>query len=120
MDRTQIPAPRPEVARDAGLRRASTLTKWVGVGAVALVGALAGFVAQAKPGQSSSTGGAGHGGTRSSSGSGSSAGASVTPNNSGAATSSAGSAAKIAPPPAAPAPAPAPAPASPGVVSSGS
>jgi hypothetical protein len=45
----------PAAARDSGLRRASALTRWIGVGAVALVGALAGFLAQAKPGRSTAT-----------------------------------------------------------------
>src|SRR4051812_45577914 len=106
MDRAQIPGPRPEVTRDEGLRRASRLTKWVGVGAVALVGALAGFVAQANPGRSSST--AGNAGTPSASGPGS-WGSSAAPSGTGSQTGAGASSATIAPPAAAPAPAPAPA-----------
>src|SRR2546423_8091709 len=45
----------PAAVRDSGLRVASALTRWIGVGAVALVGALAGFLAQAKPGRSTAT-----------------------------------------------------------------
>jgi len=52
MNSREISRPRGGTARDAALRRASNLTKWACVGAVALVGALAGYVAQAKPGHS--------------------------------------------------------------------
>ena len=39
-------------ARDAGLRRASGLTRWLGVSALGLVGLVAGYVSQANPGHS--------------------------------------------------------------------
>ena len=68
MDSRQISPPRGGTARDAALRRASNLTKWVCVGAVALVGALAGFVAQAKPGHSTNSSGSGGSGAGSGSG----------------------------------------------------
>ena len=38
--------------RDAGLRRVSSLTRWLAAGAAALVGALSALVAQALPGVS--------------------------------------------------------------------
>jgi hypothetical protein len=38
--------------RDAGLRRVSSMTRWLAGGAVALVGALSALVAQALPGTS--------------------------------------------------------------------
>jgi hypothetical protein len=102
--RAQRDSTPPERARDAGLRRASTLTKWIGVGAVALVGALAGFVAQAKPGRSTSSAqpsGANAGSLDNSSQPGGS--------NSGAASGANGSAPpSLAAPSAPPAPAPSP------------
>src|SRR5581483_1041743 len=42
-------------ARDAGLRRLGRLRRWLVLGSLALAGAIAGFVAQAKPGKSSAT-----------------------------------------------------------------
>lgn len=42
----------PLAARDQGLRRISQLTCLLGFAAIALIGALAGYVAQAKPGRS--------------------------------------------------------------------
>jgi hypothetical protein len=39
-------------ARDAGLERVSALTRWLGVSALGLVGLLAGYVWQSKPGHS--------------------------------------------------------------------
>src|ERR1700730_12332205 len=41
--------------RDGGLRRVSSLTRWLTAGAVALVGVLSAIVAQAVPGSSSGT-----------------------------------------------------------------
>jgi len=41
--------------RDAGLRRLTRARRWLVVGSVAVAGALAGFVAEAKPGRSSTT-----------------------------------------------------------------
>jgi uncharacterized membrane protein len=41
--------------RDEGLRRITQLTSLLGFVAVALIGALAGYVAQAKPGRSTTT-----------------------------------------------------------------
>jgi hypothetical protein len=100
--RPERPSIRPETVRDRGLRRASALTKWISVGAVALIGTLAGFVAQAKPGRS--TGTTNH-----------SAGAGQTPAQSTSAApvttgSTAGTAASqtLTPPAAPPAPAPTP------------
>jgi hypothetical protein len=117
MDRRLPPPQHGRAARDAGLRRASTLTKWIGVGAVTLVGALAGFVAQAKPGHSTSTGQTG-------ASTGSKAGSSTRPNSSsnssGGGASAAAPSTSLAPPPTAPAPAPVPAPSSSGAVSGGS
>src|SRR5947208_16751264 len=81
----------PLATREIGLRRVSALTRWVVVGAVALVGALAGFVAQAKPGRTTAD--------RARSG---------TPAAPHSAAGSAGGSASPAAPPAAPAPAPAP------------
>src|SRR5205809_146886 len=63
MDSRERPPVGPADARDAALRRASTLTKWAGVAAVALTGAVAGFVAQAKPGHSTTSGQAKTGGS---------------------------------------------------------
>ena len=40
------------VARDAGLKRVSALTRWLSVSAVGLVGVVAGYVWQSKPGRS--------------------------------------------------------------------
>jgi hypothetical protein len=45
----------PAATRDAGLRRASAITRLLVVGAVALTGAIAGVVAHAKPGRSSTS-----------------------------------------------------------------
>jgi hypothetical protein len=117
MDRRQISPRHGGAARDAGLRRASTLTKWIGVGAVTLVGALAGFVAQAKPGHSTSTGQTG--GSSGSKASSSTRSANSNGNGGGGASAAAPST-SLAPPPTAPAPAPVPAPSSPGAVSGGS
>jgi hypothetical protein len=41
------------LARDAGLARLSRLRRWLAIGTLAMVGALAGLVAQARPGKSS-------------------------------------------------------------------
>lgn len=38
-------------ARDGGLARITGLTRWLGVSAVALVGLLAGYISQSKPGR---------------------------------------------------------------------
>jgi hypothetical protein len=100
---------RPESVRDEGLRRASTLTKWIGVGAVTLVGALAGFVAQAKPGRAS-TGQSGGGKTQAAS-------PSASPSNSVQPLASGGASSPVPAPPPLP---PAPAPSSSGIVSGGS
>jgi hypothetical protein len=97
-------------ARDAALRRASNVTKWVCVGAIALVGALAGFVAHAKPGKSTNSNGLNGSGAGSGSQSPAPAQAS---SNAGGSSSSAPSSSSISPPAAAPTPAPAPAPVAP-------
>jgi len=52
MDRRPGRAEPRVVARDAGLERVSVLTRWLGVSAVGLVGLLAGYVWQSKPGGS--------------------------------------------------------------------
>jgi hypothetical protein len=52
MDRRPGRAEPRVVARDAGLERVSVLTRWLGVSAVGLVGLLAGYVWQSKPGRS--------------------------------------------------------------------
>jgi hypothetical protein len=109
MDSRQISPPRGGTARDAALRRASNLTKWVCVGAVALVGALAGFVAQAKPGHSTNS--SGSGGSGAGSGSGASRPTQANVNNGGGDTPSTPSSPSLSPPAATPAPAPAPVPA---------
>src|SRR5436309_959791 len=93
----------PVSARDSGLRRASALTRLIGVGAGALVGGLAGYVAHAKPGRSAATQ---H-----------QAGAATSGSQPGPSVPSAGSSAPSLAPPAA---APAPAPSSSGIVSGGS
>jgi hypothetical protein len=51
MGRAGRPDPRI-TRRDAGLRRVSGLTRWLGVSAIGLAGLLAAYVAQAKPGHS--------------------------------------------------------------------
>jgi hypothetical protein len=101
-----------EVVRDAGLRRASTLTKWIGVGAVALMGAFAGFVAQAKPGRSTGSTQA----ATNRNGSASAPTLSDQADNAATSTDDGSSSPTLAPPPAPPAPASTPAP----VVSGGS
>src|SRR4051794_34870055 len=103
-----------EATRDAGLRRASTLTKWVAVGAITSIGALAGFVAQAKPGHSTTPSASGGGGSTAPSPSSSSPAAA---NRGGEA--SAGGSLSVDPTPtlAPPATAPAPTPSPPAVVS---
>src|SRR5438552_1938841 len=103
MESRQISQPRAGTARDAALRRASNLTKWACVGAVALVGALAGYVAQAKPGRSTNTSGSG--------GSGGPRPTKASVNNNGGGSASTPSSPSLSPPAAAPTPAPAPAPA---------
>lgn len=56
MDRSPRRAdPRVE-ARDAGIRRIYRLTRWLGVGGVGLLGLVAAYVAQAKPGHSTGSG----------------------------------------------------------------
>jgi hypothetical protein len=54
VDRGPDQDPRPVVrARDDGLRRLARMRRWLVVASVGLAGALAAFVAQAKPGKSS-------------------------------------------------------------------
>ena len=54
MDRSHRPqSASPTYARDAGLALLSRLRRWLVVGSLALVGAFAGLVAQARPGKSS-------------------------------------------------------------------
>jgi hypothetical protein len=52
MDRRPHRAEPRIAARDAGLERVSVLTRWLGVSAVGLIGLLAGYVWQSKPGGS--------------------------------------------------------------------
>lgn len=96
-------------ARDAALRRASNVTKWVCVGAIALVGALAGFVAHAKPGKSTNANGSNGSGT----GSGSQSPAPAQTSSNAGGSSSTPSSSSLSPPAAAPTPAPTPAPVAP-------
>ena len=118
MDSREISGPRPGMARDVALRRASNLTKWACVGAVALVGALAGYVAQAKPGRSTSA--AGSKGSSARGGSGTTASRQARANAGGGGAFGHASSPSLSPPASAPTPAPAPAPAPAPTVSGGS
>jgi hypothetical protein len=111
MDPAQPRRAHPQIARDLAVRRATSLTKWAVVGALALTGALAGFVSQSKPGHTVASNQPAAGSSKTS-GAASAARSAGSPDN----ATGGGGGATLSPPPAAPAPTPSP----PTVVSGGS